>query len=73
MAVRYAENIVVEKLDRQTVALMKEVSKWERQADRAVSPVRKKKYLEKAQQMRQKALVAIEGAKIAAARRLISS
>lgn len=69
MAIRYAENSVVAQYDKQAVEFTREVAKWERQADTAASPERKRKYREKAQEFRQKALDAIEMAKIAAARK----
>lgn len=69
MLVRYAENSVVAQFDKQAVESMQEVAKWETQADKAASPERRRKYREKARQLRQKALDALERAKIAAAKK----
>jgi hypothetical protein len=70
MVIRYAENSIVARYDKRATEFMREVVKWERQAERAASPESKKKYQRKAQEVRKKALDALESAKIAAGRRV---
>jgi hypothetical protein len=70
MAVRYAENNIAAECDRQATELMRQVAKWEGQADGARSPETRKKYRAKAQQLRIAAIDTLERAKLAAAKQL---
>jgi hypothetical protein len=69
MAMQYAENRAAAKYDRQATAFLREVVKWEKQADAAPSVKARARYRKKAQKLRKGAIEALESAKLAAATR----
>jgi hypothetical protein len=57
---RYAENNIAAQYDKNATELIAEAVKWEQQADTATSPESATEYRAKAQELRNKALVALQ-------------
>jgi hypothetical protein len=68
MTIKLAENSLAAFHDGEAAKHLKETIKWEQQADSAKSADSQIKYKNKAQESRQKAIDALETAKIAAGR-----
>jgi len=68
MTARYAENRTARYFDGQAVDFMRQAAKWDKQADTARTDTSRAKYAAKANQLRQKAIDALEKAKNASAR-----